>query len=248
MELESNTCNNCGQKTKGAYCGYCGQRSTVYKVTFRETFHDLADNLFSISAPLPRTLKLLVVNPGKLLRDYLQGKRKSYYKPISFFILATVFYLFIRWLIDFDIRGTVVSTDSAIEQMGEDNISRARDFMFRNINNLLFFFVLSMSLALKTFFYRKYLLSEYIAVSFYLVGFYSLITAINIFYIKYVDPKTQYLAILAMAAYFVYAMIRFYIKKPVWVAIKSLVVYVLAYLGYGFLAFGFSYLIVVLNI
>ena len=247
MELEPNTCKNCGQTTTGAYCGNCGQRSAVYKVTFRETFNDLADNLFSISAPLPRTLKYLIADPGKLLRDYLEGKRKSYYKPISFFILATVFYLFIRWLIDFDIRGTVVSTDSAVEQMGEDNIIKARDFMFRNINNLLFFFVLSMSLALKTFFYRKYLLSEYIAVSFYLVGFYSLMTAFNVFYIKYVDPGTQYLAILAMAVYFIYAMIRFFNKGPIWVGIKSLIVYFLAYLGYGFLAFGFSFLIVVLN-
>ena len=247
MEASPNSCKNCGQITSGAYCNNCGQRSSVYKVTFKETFNDLADNLLSISAPLPNTLKYLILDPGKLLREYLQGRRKSYYKPISFFILATVIYIFLRWLIDFDIRGTVITTDSAVEQLGENNMARARDFMFRNINNLLFFFVFSLSLMLKMFFYKKYLLSEYIAVAFYLVGFYSLITSINIFYIKYVDRGTQFLAILAMALYFIYAMVRFFDKNPIRVGIKSLAAYVLAYLGYGILAFGFSYLIVVLN-
>ena len=247
MNADPEFCKNCGYTTSLPYCGHCGQRSSVGKVTFKETFQDLADNLFSISAPLPRTINTLVLNPGLLFREYLQGKRKKYYKPISFFILATVFYLFMRWLFDFDIRGTVITTDSAVEQLGENNMARARDFMFRNINNLLFFFVFSLSLILKVFFYKKYMLSEYVAVAFYLVGFYSLITSVNILYIKYVNPGVQFLAILAMAGYFVYAMIRFFNKKPIRVGFKSLVVYVLAYLGYGILAFGFSYLIVVLN-
>ena len=182
-----------------------------------------------------------------MLREYLQGKRKKYYKPISFFILTTVFYLFIRWSIDFDIQGTVVSTQTAVEQMGQDNIVKARGFMFRNINNLLFFFVFSLSLSLKTFFYRKYTLSEYVAVAFYLVGFYSLLTTINIFYIKYINPQVQFIAILVMSVYFIYAMVRFFEKKPFWVAVKSFIAYSLAYLGYGFLAFGFSFLVVVLD-
>ena len=244
---EKTTCRNCGEICDNAYCPVCGQRTSVYRVTFKETFHDLADNLFSISAPLPRTLRCLVVDPGKMLRDYLQGKRKQYYKPISFFILTTVFYLFIRWSIDFDIQGIVVSTQTAVEQMGQDNIAKARGFMFRNINNLLFFFVFSLSLSLKTFFYRKYALSEYVAVAFYLVGFYSLLTTVNIFYIKYVNPQVQFIAILVMAVYFIYAMVRFFEKRPFWVVVKSFIAYTLAYLSYGFLAFVFSFLVVLLD-
>ena len=151
MEVGAHTCRNCGKSIKNQFCEYCGQRTSVDKVTFTETFHDLVDNLFSISAPLPRTIRDMAIRPGKMFRDYLAGKRKQYYKPISFFILATIIYLFFRWLIDFDIRGEVISTESAIEQMGQNNIIRARDYMFRNINNLLFFFVLSLSFMLKIF-------------------------------------------------------------------------------------------------
>ncbi|MGB5238243.1 MAG: DUF3667 domain-containing protein [Flavobacteriaceae bacterium] len=247
MELTQMRCKNCGKETTSTYCAHCGQRSSVHQITFKETFHDLADNLFSISAPLPKTLRYLVSNPGRLLREYLQGKRKSYYKPISFFILTTVFYIFVRWAIDFDIQGKVISTDEAIEQMGQANIVKAQGFMFQNINNLLFFFVFSLSSMLKVFFYKKYTLSEYIAVAFYLVGFYSLLTTTNIFFIKFFNLQIQFLAILAMLGYFVYAMIRFFQKRPFVVAFKSVLAYFFAYLLYGFLAFGFSYLVVVLS-
>lgn len=244
MDSELNTCKNCGHNTRAAYCSNCGQRSSVYKVTMRETFEDLADNLFSLSAPLVITIKNLFVNPGEILREYLEGQRKKYYKPISFFILTTAVYLFLRWSIGFDIRGDINLDESAIEQVDPNMLNLAREFMFQNINSLAFFFVLTMSLMLKLFFYKKYMLLEYVAVSFYLNGIYSLLATINIFYIKFINPQIQYLAILAMSIYFIYAMIRFFQNRPWLVGIKSAAAFFLAYVGYIFLAFNLSYLIV----
>ncbi|MEN8789305.1 MAG: DUF3667 domain-containing protein [Flavobacteriaceae bacterium] len=233
--------------TTTKYCAYCGQRSSVHKVTMKETFEDLADNLFSISAPLVITIKNLVVDPGKLFREYLGGKRKKYYKPVSFFILTTAVYLFLRWAIGFEIRGEINLDQSTIEQVDPDTLTQARDFMFQNINSLAFFFVLTMSLMLKAFFYRKYMFTEYVAVSFYLNGIYSILATLNIFYIKFINQKIQYLAILFMGVYFVYAMIRLFQDRPFWVSIKSILVFFFAYAGYIFLAFSFSYLIVILK-
>ena len=85
-------CNNCGEGVAGAFCSNCGQRSSVSKVTIRETLDDLADQIFSLSAPLAVTLKMLFVNPGLLFREFLSGKRKKYYKPISFFLLNDAYF------------------------------------------------------------------------------------------------------------------------------------------------------------
>ena len=247
MGKETITCKNCGQLTATKFCPNCGQRSSVHRVTVRETAEDLADNLFSVSAPLVITVKNLFANPGKLLREYLGGQRKKYYKPISFFILTTAVYLFLRWIIDFDIRAHIDLDEATMEQVDEDLLSQARFFMFQNINTLAFFFVLTMSLALKVFFYKNYKLIEYVAVAFYLNGVYSMFATMNIFYIKYVNPQVQYLAILVMAVYFVYAIVRFFEKRPFWVGFKSIIVYFLAYIGYVFLSFNLSYLIVFLR-
>lgn len=44
MNADSRTCMNCGKTTSSRFCENCGQRSSVYKVTTRETFKDLAFN------------------------------------------------------------------------------------------------------------------------------------------------------------------------------------------------------------
>ena len=247
MSSESNICKNCGQVTSKNYCAYCGQRSSVHKVTLRETIDDLVDNLFSLNAPLIRTVKNLFTNPGTLLREYLGGKRKKYYKPIPFFILTTAVYLFLRWSIGFEIQGEFNLDKSTMNQIDPDTLTQARDFMFQNINNFAFFFVLTMSLALYMFFYKKYTFSEYVAVSFYLNGIYSLLATLNLLYIKFINPKVQYLAILVMLIYFIYAVIRFFQNKPWPVGMKSVMAFILAYIGYIFLAFNMSYLIVSLK-
>ena len=242
--LQHSTCNNCGQKTAGPYCANCGQRSSVHKVTFRETFDDLADQLFSLSAPLSLTIKMLVVNPGQLFREYLSGKRKKYYKPISFFLLTTLIFLFLRWAIDFSSMGQAIGDPNTIPGIDSELLTQARVFMVENINNLLFIFVFALALMLKLFFYKKYMLSEYLAVAFYLAGFYSIIGTINSFYIKYINPNVQYLAMLFMLVYFVYAMVSFFQDRKFVVAIKSVFIYFFSYLLYAFLGFYFSYLIV----
>lgn len=241
------TCNNCNAVVTSEFCPDCGQRTSISKVTFKETFHDLIDQLFSLSAPLPTTLKMLIVNPGRLFREYLSGKRKKYYKPISFFLLATLLYIFVRWLIDFSPFAQTIGNPSSSPVIDEALMEQARDFMFRNINNLLFFFVITLALMLKVFFYRRYMLSEYLAVSFYLAGFYTLLTTVNLFYMKYVNPNIQVIAMMVMWGYFVYAMVSFFEKRKWLVGIKSFFLFFIAYILYLFVAFYFSYFVVWIN-
>lgn len=240
---QSKYCKNCGSKAELSYCPNCGQRTSVYKVTFRETFNELTDNLISFGAPLPVTLRMLVLNPGVLFREYLGGKRKKYYRPISFFILSTLFYLFIRWAIDYEdyFEISVGSNDGRIDW---EQFYRARDYMFQNIKSLAFILVFTLAVSLKLFFRSQYSLAEYIAVSFYLNGFYSLLATLNLFFIQYVNSKIQYLAMVLMCAYFVYAMISFFQSQGLKIGIKSVLLYWLAYGVYVFLAINFSYLIV----
>lgn len=247
MDSEPNTCKNCGHKTEAAYCSNCGQRTSVFKVTFRETFNDLVEQLFTLSAPLPVTVKLMVINPGKLFREFLAGRRRRYYKPISFFLLATLLYLFLRWLIDFNTLGQVIGNPSDNPLIETTLLNQARDFMFKNINNLLFIFVGVLACVMKLFFYKRYKLSEYLAVSFYLVGFYTLLASVNIFYIQYVNRNIQYLASLAMFIYFVYAAVSFFQLRKWVVILKSLVIYLLSYILYLLLAYNFSYLIIAIK-
>lgn len=64
------------------------------------------------------------------------------------------------------------------------------------------------------------------------------------FYIQYIDQTFQAAHIATMLLYFIYAMVSYFQKKKVLVAIKSVFVYVLAFFSYGFIAYGLSFLII----
>jgi len=150
-EGETSYCNNCGASVSSKYCTECGQRAIIDKVSFQETFRDLASGMFSFEAPFWQTLKLLFVNPGKVFREYLAGKRKTYFKPVSFFILLTAIHLIFRSILNYDPMGTVPERNDI-----EASIFReAGQFMVQNINNILFIFVFTLSLFTKLFFYKK---------------------------------------------------------------------------------------------
>jgi len=126
--------------------------------------------------------------------------------------------------------------------------SQARDYMFQNIKSMAFILVFTLALFMKLFFRRKNSLPEFIAVSFYLNGFYSLLATLNLFFIEYVNSRIQYLAMVVMCAYFIYAMISFFQYKPMLVGVKSFLTYWLAYGAYIAIAFGISYLLVIFDL
>lgn len=243
MTEEPRSCKNCGAVSEGWYCSQCGQRLSVHKVTFRETLEDLANAFFSVNAPLFRTVGDLVVRPGNLLRNYLEGKRRRYYRPVAFFLLTTFIYIVIRSLIGFDpFRNSTVVVEG--DQVDASLLTEARNYMLININNFLFVFVVTLAVFMKLFFFKRYALAEYIAVSFFLLGIYTLVVTGNMFVIQYIGDYLQPLGIMVMWLYFIFAMITFLQRPAFWVGLKSVVVFLLAFMTYGMTSFGLSYLIV----
>ncbi|GGD47105.1 DUF3667 domain-containing protein [Muriicola marianensis] len=243
MAEEARSCKNCGTVSEGWYCTQCGQRLSVHKVTFRETLEDLADAFFSVNAPLFRTVRDMILRPGNLLRNYLDGKRRRYYRPVAFFLLMTFLYIVIRSLIGFDpFRDSTVVVEG--DQVTASLLTEARNFMLININNFLFVFVMTLALFMKLFFFKRYSLAEYIAVSFYLLGIYTILVTGNMFMVQYVGDYLQPLGITIMWLYFIFAMVTFLQRPAFWVGLKSIFVFLLAFITYGMTSFGLSYLIV----
>lgn len=239
---EKHICNNCGNEVVGEYCHHCGQRRSVGKITFKETFSDFIDMTFSVNAPLIKTQKLLITNPGKLFREYLSGRRKSYYKPVSFFIIATVVYLILRSFIQYDpMSGTAVNAPKDFEAT---LFLKAGKFMVTNINNIMFIFVFTLGLFLKTFFSKKNTFAEFIAIAFYLVGIYTLIGTAVMFYFKYFDSRYKMIPVLIFGVYIVYALTSYFKSKSFLTFFKLIFMYALSFFVYAALGYALSFLIV----
>jgi hypothetical protein len=90
------TCKSCGNQFLGLYCNVCGEKVIEPKDRTMRTFMSniliaitFADNRFI------KTLWLTIKNPGFLSREYADGRRVNYLRPLQlFFILNLVYFLF----------------------------------------------------------------------------------------------------------------------------------------------------------
>jgi hypothetical protein len=92
-EGHGEACLNCGATVTGAYCSACGQKAHVH----RSVLHAVEEFLHGIThfdSKLWNTLPLLFFRPGKLTREYVEGKRARYVAPVALFLL-TIFSMFL---------------------------------------------------------------------------------------------------------------------------------------------------------
>lgn len=92
-------CINCGEPVSGKFCGHCGQRTGVKRITFREGCKDFWARIYGFDGMFPRTLRDLTMRPGEAARAYIGGNRAKYYGPVGyFFLMVTVFLLLLDLL------------------------------------------------------------------------------------------------------------------------------------------------------
>lgn len=87
-------CKNCGRPVEGNFCSHCGQKTTVSRIDFPNFLNEITESFFQINKGFFYTLRELFVRPGDSLNEFLNGKRKSHFKPIAYLLtLSTVYYL-----------------------------------------------------------------------------------------------------------------------------------------------------------
>ncbi len=80
-------CLNCGTALIGAHCHSCGQRAHIHR-TLSAFFHDLLHGVLHFEGKLWRTLPVWLLSPGRLTREYIEGKRAKYVSPIALFLFV----------------------------------------------------------------------------------------------------------------------------------------------------------------
>lgn len=85
-------CADCGAEVTGNFCSNCGQAAHVHR-TLLHLGEELLHGVMHFDGRLWRTLPLLILNPGRLTREWVQGKRTRYVSPLAMF-LFTLFVMF----------------------------------------------------------------------------------------------------------------------------------------------------------
>lgn len=112
----SEVCRNCNSENINNYCCDCGQKVYIKRFTVKSFFHFLL-GAFNIEKGFLYTFKMLFIQPGVVVNDYLSGKTRSYYNPFNYILIAAGIYAFlIIWLKIYD-----TNLESATEIINSTN-------------------------------------------------------------------------------------------------------------------------------
>jgi len=90
-------CLNCGTPLTGQYCGNCGQRARSRLISIWELTQEAFGDLLELDSRVWRTLIPLITSPGKLTRDYLEGRRARFMPPFRTYLVLSIFFFLIAF-------------------------------------------------------------------------------------------------------------------------------------------------------
>lgn len=95
---DSIRCANCGTEFNGNYCPICGQKSSVGRLTWSSVRKGISMLWGLESRSMLNTLLQLIVRPGYLIGDYLDGKRKQSYPPVKLLVIVGIFIICLEYI------------------------------------------------------------------------------------------------------------------------------------------------------
>lgn len=112
-------CRNCGSPLYGEHCYACGQPTKGLVRHFSSILGDFADTLFNIDGRILRTLPALLLKPGFLTREYIEGHRVRYVSPVRLFVFLCIGTFFAAKLATPSFE---IGRDDAVRVAGTDEI------------------------------------------------------------------------------------------------------------------------------
>jgi hypothetical protein len=90
IDAPATSCANCGAALHGRFCAACGQESKPLDPPVRHFAQELAKEFFDVDGKQLRSLRRLVLSPGFLTREYVEGRRVAWLTPLKLYLLTSV--------------------------------------------------------------------------------------------------------------------------------------------------------------
>ena len=111
-DVQSEFCHNCGIRLSGRFCSACGQKALPLNVTLRDFFHDFIEETLNVDGRTFQSVRRLLLSPGFLTREYLQGHRAQWVSPIRLYLTLSVLFFALSTLVPFTTATTRAGTGS----------------------------------------------------------------------------------------------------------------------------------------
>lgn len=183
--MHPTNCLNCssGLGTGYKFCPTCGQKAATHRLNFHEIAHDAVHYVTHADKGIFHLLRQLARRPGTVAREYIDGKRTKYFKPINLFLIVGTILVFMTTrfhMVDFarvkNIEAAAARTKDPVKQQYLYKLAKragnVSHFMgkYSNVANMLATPLFALVFWL---FYRKQRFSflEHLVASLYFISF-----------------------------------------------------------------------------
>lgn len=227
----------------GPYCHNCGQQKISRGLTVKNSFDEYFYKSIYWESSFSYTVRDLFLAPGKFVRNFIEGRRKDYVKPVGFFIMTVSFFLLMMHFFSEGhfsyMKETFIGPNT--NEMIDSKVSTAefQQLLVSRLNYLMFLLppILAMFHSL-IFRNKEVVYGEKLAFYFYILGFGALINVVFL-PLSLIHPVIWTIRFIPLIVYYVYAMIQFSESNILSGIFKSLITLTLGNLLY----FGFVILI-----
>ena len=94
FDKQGELCKNCETPLEGWYCYSCGQNADTHHRTIFHLIWEAIEGMFHLDGRLASTLPLLFFKPGKLAKDYMEGRIVRHVPPFRTFLVALLLFIF----------------------------------------------------------------------------------------------------------------------------------------------------------
>ena len=224
----STTCLNCNALVNEKYCSRCGQKVEVTRLTWHSIGEEIFHFFTHVEKGFLKTTTELIAHPGELCKSYLDGKRKTYHKPVSFLLIWITIYLFTWYLADhfkhFENRysSTLVTWDNATLNL------------VQKYRSLIDIFTLPATALINWLILARPKLNyvEVLSVSFYLFSFQFIVHVTHVSIsslldINYKNNTSQYITLILLAVWALYAGYDLYKRYNVQFLVPRLILWII---------------------
>lgn len=88
-------CANCETALSGLFCSNCGQSAKSRRGPIWNVTAEFMQDLFALDSKVFKSLYTLLVKPGALSKQFLDGKRASVLPPVRLYLVISILFFFV---------------------------------------------------------------------------------------------------------------------------------------------------------
>ena len=126
-------CLNCRQpiSDNDNFCSNCGQVNDELPLSIKQFISEFFAGFFSFDSRFLKTFFPLLFKPGKVSKDYIEGKRKRYVNPFQLYLHVTILFFLVQGLF------SAIDEYKIVDAETEETTTINKDSIFNNVERVL---------------------------------------------------------------------------------------------------------------